>query len=112
MLTKVDQVMKHKVLPDMFQMGYKTRLIKLWRINILSHNTNIVEINTKDYPYESSKYLVIKRFISKENVNQGKIMNEFRNVNNSNKDEIHKNLWNTEKAEHIGKFMSKMFILE
>ena len=68
-------------------------LIKLWRINTLSHNTNIVEINTKDYTYESSKYLVIKRFISKENVNQGKIMNEFRNENKSNKDEIHKNLW-------------------
>lgn len=33
-------------------------------------------------------------------MNQEKIMNEFRNDNNSNKDEIHKNLWNTDKAEH------------
>lgn len=29
MLTKVDQVIRHKVILDMFQMEYKTRLIKL-----------------------------------------------------------------------------------
>ena len=45
-------------------------------------------------------------------MNQEKIMNEFRNDNNSNKDEIHKNLWNTGKAEHTDKFISKMFIFE